>query len=213
MVCLAGKEEPLDVHIADVARCASERGRLVAKKLARIFGLSEEEALDLLELVAILHDAGKADEEYEGAEDYFPLHEAKSATLAKAIFSELGELGDVAIAAVALHHYSHKEPRARQQAFSFKPRCKLAAVDSWRPRTKLGAVLAERLRKLWSEAQSKGISNTGYNDAVIKAIKDKYPKRALYAVMAVLGVLNRCDKEIAERNRGGERPSRRDTCR
>ena len=76
--CLAGPGEPLSIHLSQVAECVRERGAAVARKLAKVYNTSIEEAEDLLVSVAYAHDVGKTDVEYRDAVDTFRRHEAKS---------------------------------------------------------------------------------------------------------------------------------------
>ena len=77
--CLAGPGEPLSIHLSQVAECVRERGAAVARKLAKVYNMSIEEAEDLLVSVAYAHDVGM---EYRDAVDTFRRHEAKSTAAA-----------------------------------------------------------------------------------------------------------------------------------
>ncbi|MEM1637935.1 MAG: HD domain-containing protein [Pyrobaculum sp.] len=213
--CQAGPGEPLGDHLLGVADCVSKRGVPVAKKLARVFKIGEGEALDLITFAALAHDAGKADVSYEKAIDRFPLHEVKSTAFVKRVFQELriidncdlgrGEdsLAKAVVAAVALHHYVHKEPNKATVADGLTPRCLdvAEAFKQWRPRTPLGEALKSKALEI---AAGNVGPNTCYRDVVNTL--HSVSTRLRYAVMAILGVLNRCDYEVAKARRAAEHP-------
>lgn len=208
--CLAGPGEPLGDHLLKVATCVSERGMVVAKKLARIFKIGEGEAHDLLTFAALAHDAGKADRSYENSIERFPRHEVKSTAFVKKVFQELGLISDCDIArgegglakailaAVALHHYVHKDPRKATAVEGLTPRCPdvAEAFTQWKPLTPLG----EALRAKALEVATSNVPPTTCHTDVVKSLPS-INTRLRYAVMAILGVLNKCDYEVAKTRR------------
>ncbi|ACB39930.1 CRISPR-associated endonuclease Cas3'' [Pyrobaculum neutrophilum] len=188
MTCLAGPGEPLELHLEEVASCMAARGRWLVPKLARVLGVEEALARDLIVFVGYAHDVGKADREYEGADRYFPHHEAKSAAAVyKALDSADWRIRRLAVYAVARHHYSFKKPQGLGKV-TFQPRCTVAV--SWRPETEL---FRKALGLLF-----RGVEDDIYNAAVSRDfLKDSLK----YAGMALLGLLNDCDYEVASRNR------------
>ena len=212
--CLAGPGEPLGDHLLRVAACVSERGVRVAKKLARIFKMGEGEALDLLTFAALAHDAGKADRSYENSIERFPRHEVKSTAFVKRVFQELGLISDcdlgrgegglakAILVAVALHHYVHKDPRKATAVEGLAPRCPdvTEAFKQWKPLTSLG----EALRAKALEIAAGNVPSTTCHRDVVNSLHN-ISTRLRYAVMAILGVLNKCDYEVAKTRRAAER--------
>lgn len=212
--CLAGPGESLIHHLLSVAKCVSVRGVAVAKKLSRLFKVGEGEALDMLVFLALAHDVGKADVKYHGATEYFPHHQVKSTVFVKKVFEELGllsdcNLGDGAkdlakaiLAAVALHHYAHKDPRKAPPVEKLTPRCPeiAEAFKQWSPLTTLG----EALKTKAVEISASNIPDTTCYRDIIQTLP-LTGTRLRYAIMAILGVLNKCDYEIAKKMRLGEK--------
>jgi len=210
MTCLAGPCEPLDRHLLEVADCVAREGALVAHKLARVFSVGPEEALDLVVFAALLHDVGKADVEYNDESGYYPRHEVKSTAVAYKAMKRLslvenchlgGESGvsgicKAVLAAIALHHYSHKAPKASTS--SFKARCgdPIHAVEKWSPRTPLGVSLKEAVVVTVDEGTDLGLCF----DNIVKSLSKTQPRLAS-AISAILGILNKCDIETAKKNR------------
>lgn len=212
MTCLAGPCEPLGRHLSDVASCVAREGALVARKLARVFAVGPEVALDLLVLTAYLHDVGKADEVY-GDEGYFPLHEVRSVAVAYRAFRSaglvdscrlvceggVGCLCKAVLAAIALHHYSHKRLRRRINGVKFAARCPddvEGALGPWTPASSLGRSLRDRV----VEAVRSEIRSDICFGNVVDTLTRAGP-RLRHAVSAVLGTLNRCDIAVAKANR------------
>jgi len=158
--CLAGPGEPLSIHLSQVAECVRERGAAVARKLAKVYNMSIEEAEDLLVSVAYAHDVGKTDVEYRDAVDTFRRHEAKSTAAAYEAMRKSEVLKDcknldsvyaAALVAVAMHHYVHKEPRLDIDVRGYRRRCR-PPVDAWQPKSELG----RRLRQALLEVEEAG---------------------------------------------------------
>lgn len=215
MTCLAGPCEPLDRHLLEVAECVAREGALVAHKLARVFSVGTEEALDLVVFAALLHDVGKADVEYNDESGYYPRHEVKSTAVAYKAMKRLGLVENcrlngesgisgickAVLAAIALHHYSHKAPKAG--ASSFKARCgdPVHAIKKWSPHTPLGASMKGAV----IAALEEGTENLCF-DNIVNSLS-KTPPRLASAISAILGVLNKCDIETAKKNRCKETTS------
>ncbi|MCX8136983.1 CRISPR-associated endonuclease Cas3'' [Pyrobaculum aerophilum] len=205
--CLAGPGEPLADHLLGVARCVAKRGTAVAKKLSRQFKIGESEAMDMLVFAALAHDVGKADAKYRGATEYFPHHQVKSTAFVKRVFQELGllidcdmggsaaDLAKAVLAAVALHHYAHKDPKKAPPAEELAPMCPevAEAFKQWEPLSPLGKALRA---KAIDVSISYVPRTTCYND-VIRTLPN-IGIRLRYAIMAILGVLNKCDYEVAK---------------
>ncbi|CCC80912.1 CRISPR-associated endonuclease Cas3'' [Thermoproteus tenax] len=191
MTCLAGPGEPLELHLEEVASCMAARGRWLAPKLARVLGVEEALARDLIVFVGYAHDVGKADRKYKDADRYFPHHEAKSAVaVQKALDSADWRIRRLAVYAVARHHYSFKELQPLGKV-TFQPRCKITI--SWRPETEL---FNEALNLLFRDAE-----DDIYDSAVSRDFLEALEGPARYAGMALLGLLSDCDYEVASRNR------------
>ncbi len=215
MTCLAGPCEPLRRHLSDVASCVAQEGALVARKIARVFAVDQEVALDLLVLTAYLHDVGKADNEYRDG-SHFPLHEVRSVAVAYRAFRSAGLVDScrldceggvgcmckAVLAAIALHHYSHKRPRKR--TIKFAARCPddvEGALGQWTPASSLGRSLRDRV----VEAVRSEIRSDICFGNVVDTLTGVGP-RLRHAVSAVLGTLNRCDIAVAKANRCGNGP-------
>jgi len=208
--CLAGPGEPLGQHLINVAACVGREGVPVARKIARVFGVSPELALDCMVFAALTHDVGKADEAYSTATEFFPLHEARSTDFAYEVLLKARKEGvafltnsfrepkvaNIVLLTVALHHYSHKG-YTYHSVGGFRPRCGdyKTAFDWWEPSTDVGRVLRRVAQSL------DGAENRGIHREVIRAIDRALPPRLLYATAAVLGVLNKCDAEVAKQYR------------
>lgn len=202
-ICHAGPGEPLDRHLAEVLQCVQTRGEKIARKLARVYNTTPEEALDVLAFAALMHDAGKADVQYADAQQYYPQHEAKSTAAAIQALKDAGLLKDctpqdtiytAALAAIALHHYAHKPPKKDTPATTYNPRCKIP-TDSWNPKTETGKKLKQAIQNL-TQTQ-----NLCYQTITQAAEHKKLPPKTLLAAKAILGILNQCDREIAKKNR------------
>jgi len=208
--CLAGPGEPLDEHLVGVME-EMRRDPVfdpVARKLARVFGIRPELAMDLLEFTALAHDVGKADVAYKNADKYFPLHEARSADFAFYVLAKAGALrandlaaldaGNAVITAVALHHYSHKTYNAEKTKTGFKARCRsyAEAFRSWTPRTAEGAALKE------VAASTLDVTGYGVYAVVVQNIRRIGGNAKLRsAASALLGLLNKADRTVARRRR------------
>jgi len=215
VTCYAGPNEPLEVHLVEVAQCVAREGELAAKKLAREFGIAPEEALDLLVFAALMHDAGKADRAYAGEGGYYPHHEVRSAALAYAALRRLGlvESCDLAngegwpykaaLATVALHHYVHKDLR-KDVALGYEPRCGdvVVALRKWEPHSALGAKMREAAIAV---ASAPAEPYPCYTTIINSASRANTRHKA--AISAILGILNKCDAEVAEKNRNASNPS------
>jgi CRISPR/Cas system-associated endonuclease Cas3-HD len=217
--CLAGPGEPLDRHLVEVMEEARRDPAFepVARKLARVFNVRPELAMDLLEFAALVHDVGKADERYKNAVEYFPLHESRSADFAYYVLVKAGLLrsvvaphvGSMVVIAVALHHYSHKtfSHGATADGFTFrrgvitggfKARCNahIEAFKSWTPRTAEGATLKS------IAASTLEVEQYNIYSAVLSSINDiNNDEKLRNAAAAVLGLLNKADGAVAKRNR------------
>jgi CRISPR-associated endonuclease Cas3-HD len=209
--CLAGPGEPLALHLVEVACCVGRRGVYVARKLARVFAVSPELAMDFMKFAALMHDMGKADVAYEASVEYFPLHEARSADFAYEVMLEAKERGapvplrnslaepsiaNVTLLAIALHHYSHKT-YDRHAVGGLTSRCYdyKEAIKAWSPITELGKMLRDGALAL------RGAAKHGKHAEMLDVIKKRIDPKLLYAASAVLGILNECDAEVAKRNR------------
>ncbi|MEM1598777.1 MAG: CRISPR-associated endonuclease Cas3'' [Pyrobaculum sp.] len=213
--CLAGPGEPLGQHLLEVACCVRREGKAVALKIAKSFGLRPEEARDLLFYAALMHDAGKADVKYSDDSGYYPFHEAKSVAVIYKALRELGLAGSckpsdspysLLLLSVALHHYSHKRYN-RAESASFKKRCDAVeeALRAWKPESELG----EKIRQKTLEVLSAGVPGDICFGVLATSLKRAAtPPRTRKAAMAVLGILNKCDIQIAKARRrqphGGE---------
>lgn len=212
--CLAGPGEPLKQHLLEVAGCVAEEGKYVAQKLARSFGLRPEEAEDLLYYTALMHDVGKADANYDDKTGYYPLHEAKSVAIIYATFKKLGVVNGCSLTvrdptanpyllvllSVALHHYSHKSFDNKEVSVGFKRRCDdvLAALREWKPKSDLG----KRLRENTLEVLEKEIQADLCFGALVTSLRRSTGSpKTRKAAMAVLGVLNKCDIDVAKSRR------------
>jgi CRISPR-associated endonuclease Cas3-HD len=213
--CLAGPGEPLSLHLAEVARCVGARGIYVARKLAEVFETSPELAMDFMEFAALMHDVGKADTAYQASDGYFPLHEARSTDFAYEVMLKVKERGaaiplrnsfeepsiaNVALFAIAFHHYSHKNYERSDERYSvggLTPRCYdyRQAIEAWRPRTELGKALRDVALVL------PGATRTGTHGRLLKVVVKRMHPKLLYAASAVLGIINECDVEVAKKNR------------
>ena len=210
--CLAGPGEPLGQHLINVASCVCERGAPVARKIARVFEVPPELALDLMIFAALMHDVGKADEAYKSPEvGFFPLHEARSTDYTYEVLLKARKEGanlpitnsfreptlvNVALLTVALHHYSHKSYISHSVG-GFRPRCYdyKIAFDWWSPLTDVGCILKKVAQSL------DGAENRGIHREVIRTIDRHIPSKLRCATAATLGVLNECDAEVAKRYR------------
>jgi len=209
--CLAGPGEPLAIHLAEVVQCVGARGIYVARKLARVFDMSSELAMDFMEFAALIHDVGKADVAYRTSAEYFPLHEARSADFAYEVMLEAKNRGvpvplrnsleepsiaNVTLFAIALHHYSHKTYE-RHAVGGLAPRCYeyRQAIETWSPRTELGTALREVALEL------PGTTRSGTHGKILEVIRKRIHPKLLYATSAVLGIINECDVEVAKKNR------------
>jgi CRISPR-associated endonuclease Cas3-HD len=108
-------------------------------------------------------------------------------------------IANVALFAIAFHHYSHKTYE-HHSVGGLAPRCYeyRKAIETWSPRTELGKALRDAALAL------PGAARTGTHGKLLKvAVRRMHPK-LLYAVSAVLGIINECDAEVAKKNR---RPS------
>jgi len=209
MTCYAGPGEPLKRHLVEVAQCVAREGELVARKIAKEFRVSPEEALDLMVFAALVHDAGKADARYSYDAGYYPHHEVISTTLAFSTLYKLGlvegcnlsapggEIYKIILATIALHHYVHKSPR-KDVALGYTPRCGdvVEALREWMPRSKLGANIREAALII---AEARVEPYPCYATLIVSATGA--PLRLKVAASAVLGILNKCDREVAEKNR------------
>jgi len=180
----------------------------IANKVAKVYGIKPELAMDLLEFAALAHDVGKVDVAYKNAVKYFPLHEARSADFAYYVLTRAGlmgtnsfeaeDVGNAVVIVVALHHYSHKTPRVDATAGGFKARCDahIEAFSSWTPRTAEGDTLKSYA------VQTRNVGRYGVYTAVLKAIHGINNKTKLRAsAAAILGLLNKADGAVASRNR------------
>jgi CRISPR-associated endonuclease Cas3-HD len=213
--CLAGPGEHLALHLAEVARCVGVRGIYVARKLAKVFETSPELAMDFMEFAALMHDVGKADAAYEASAEYFPLHEARSTDFAYEVMLKVKEknasmplrnsfaepsIANVALFAIAFHHYSHKTYERTYERYSvggLTPRCYdyRQAIQAWSPRTELGKALRDVALAL------PGTTRTGTHGRLLGVIVKRMHPKLLYAASAVLGIINECDVEVAKKNR------------
>lgn len=202
--CLAGPCEPLEKHSVEVATCVEKSGQLVAKKIARVFGASEDEVLDLMMFGALAHDVGKSDITFRGSNGFYPMHEARSTAFVLYVFDKAGlrpscslegrSLADLVLAMVALHHYSHKDYRISKPV-GLTPRCPLNWFLEWAPKTQLG----RRLREIALSVRD--VSETQCHADIISTIGKPLDPKLSMAVSALLGVLGKCDVEVAKRNR------------
>jgi len=206
--CLAGPGEPLDRHLVDVMEEVRRDPAFepVARKLAGVFGVEPDLAMDLLEFTALVHDVGKADVAYKNAVEYFSLHESRSADFAYYVLHKAGllrgvialHIGSPVIIAVALHHYSHKTPRPHAKIGGFEARCNahIEAFKRWAPRTAEGATLkglaASTLKVEEYNTYAVVLSS-------INAVNNNAKLRG--ATSAILGLLNKADRTVARRNR------------
>jgi CRISPR-associated endonuclease Cas3-HD len=206
--CLAGPGEPLDKHLVEVMEEVRRDPAFepVARKLARVFNVRPELAMDLLEFAALAHDVGKADVAYKNAVEYFPLHESRSADFAYYVLGKAGLLrgvvashvGSLVVIAVALHHYSHKTFRRGVITGGFKARCNahIEAFKSWTPRTAEGVALKS------IAASTLDVEQYNIYSAVLSSINDiNNDEKLRNAAAAVLGLLNKADGAVAKRNR------------
>ncbi len=212
--CLAGPGEPLEQHLINVATCVGKKGVHVARKIARVFGVSPEVALDLMVFAALAHDVGKADEAYKESmkEGFFPLHEARSTDFTYKVLLEARRedvnlpftnsfrdptIVNVVLLTVALHHYSHKSySYTRRTVGGFRPMCDdyKNAFSWWNPVTDVGKVLKKVV-------QSLNYVKGGIYWEIIKAIDKSISPELRCATAAALGVLNECDSEVAKQYR------------
>jgi CRISPR/Cas system-associated endonuclease Cas3-HD len=178
----------------------------VARKLAGVFGVEPDLAMDLLEFTALVHDVGKADVAYKNAVERFPLHESRSADFAYYVLGKASLLRGVAaphvgspvVIAVALHHYSHKTFRRGVATGGFKARCgaHVEAFKRWAPRTAEGVTLKGLA------ASTPEVEQYNIYSAVLSSISDVNNNEKLRsAAAAVLGLLNKADGAVARRNR------------
>jgi CRISPR-associated endonuclease Cas3-HD len=209
--CLAGPGEPLALHLAEVARCVGIRGIYVARKLAKVFETSPELAMDFMEFAALMHDVGKADATYEASAEYFPLHEARSTDFAYEVMLKVKErdasmpfrnsfaepsIANVALFAIAFHHYSHKTYE-HHSVGGLAPRCYeyRQAIEAWSPRTELGKALRDAALALH------GTTRSGTHGRLLEVVVKRMHPKLLYAASAMLGIINECDVEVAKKNR------------
>jgi len=209
--CLAGPGEHLALHLAEVARCVGVRGIYVARKLAKVFETSPELAMDFMEFAALMHDVGKADVAYEASAEYFPLHEARSTDFAYEVMLKVKEknasmplrnffvepsIANVALFAIAFHHYSHKTYE-HHSVGGLAPRCYeyRQAIEAWSPRTELGKALRDVALAL------PRTTRTGTHGKLLEIVVKRIDPKLLYATSAVLGIINECDVEVAKKNR------------
>jgi CRISPR-associated endonuclease Cas3-HD len=209
--CLAGPGELLALHLAEVARCVGIRGIYVARKLAKVFETSHELAMDFMEFAALMHDVGKADVAYEASAEYFPLHEARSTDFAYEVMLKVKErdasmplrnsfaepsIANVALFAIAFHHYSHKTYE-HHSVGGLAPRCYeyRQAIEAWSPRTELGKALRDAALALH------GTTRSGTHGRLLEVVVKRMHPKLLYAASAMLGIINECDVEVAKKNR------------
>ena len=171
--------------------------------------------MDFMEFAALMHNVGKADAAYEASAEYFPIHEAHSTDFAYEVMLKVKEkdasmplcnsfaepsLANVALFAVALHHYSHKTYERTYERYSvggLAPRCYdyRQANEAWSPRTELGKALRDVALAL------PGTTRIGTHGRLLEVVVKRMHPKLLYAASAVLGIINECDVEVAKKNR------------
>ncbi len=217
------KPEPLDVHLLDVANYMLNHSLTVhvVNKVSRLLSIPNENIRDIVYLIGLLHDIGKASHRYQVKPgNGFSGHEYLSAYGVNAFFAKrkngsMDILKRLLIQPIILHHYAQKTDVEKSSGSSkdlLDNKDGHFCIKLWDPcKPMLEHAFTEGMKQLRTEFAKELLSlllnsvKHGLLPAVpedfISGLKTITFDGRTASVMALTGLLNEADGVIAKRNR------------
>lgn len=222
------KPEPLRKHLIDVAETVRDHFDFdrITKKVSKAYNIEHNLARDIVFLIGLFHDLGKARIEYQREpERGFKGHEFYSAFIIHNVFIRIKSYDDyikkienLIIYPIMLHHYAqHNSDDAYK--YVLKEMSKISGILILRIEEQCyndiievlnygklnveSEIIREVINELLKDIDDKAFILSPLGDDPFMPLRSLIAQNNWFGIAALTGILNEADGKVARRNRKG----------